>query len=66
MLPAPIVAAVLGGCFPYFPEVLKVHRLLREEVPAPVAQPLPVVLAHYQDRETNGRPGKVPFLSFLW
>ena len=50
MLLAPVVEAGLSECFPYSPEVLKIHRLLEQAVPAAVAQPLPVILALCQDR----------------
>ena len=66
MLPAPVVAVVLSVCFPHFAEVLKVQKILTEVVLVAVAQLIPVVPAHYKDREISGRPGEVPFLSFLW
>jgi len=56
MLPALVVVAVLSAYFRHSLEVLKVHLLLKVEVHAPVAQPLPVVLALYQDKGTNGKP----------
>ena len=65
MLPVPVVEAGLSECFRYSPEVLKVHRLLEQAVPAAVAQPLPVVLAHYQDKVGNGKPEDALYLSFL-
>jgi len=63
---APVVAVMLNGCFLHSAEVQKVHRLLREVVPAAVAQLLPVAPAHYKDKEINDRPGKASFLSLLW
>jgi hydrogenase maturation protease len=47
------VAAVLSGCFLHSAEALRVHRLLEAVAPAPVAQPLPVVLVRYQDKVTK-------------
>jgi hydrogenase maturation protease len=51
--PAPVVEAGQSDCFHYSLEVLRVHRLLEAAVPAPVAQPPPVVLARYQDKGTK-------------
>ena len=66
MLPAPVVEAVLSEYFHYSPGVLKVRLLLREEVRAPVAHPIPVVLVLYRDKGANEKPENALFLSFLW
>ena len=61
MPPAPVVEAGHSECFHYSLEVLKVHRLLEVAVPAPVAQPPPVVLARYQDKGTKSREDEDPY-----
>ena len=66
MLPALVVAAVPSGCFRYFPEVLKAHLLPGRGVPAPVAQPLPVIPALYRDKRSNGKEESALCLSILW
>jgi len=66
MLPALVVAAMLSGCFRYFPKVLKAHLLLERGVPAQVAQPLPVIPALYRDKGSNEKEEAAVCLSFLW
>ncbi len=61
MLPVPVVEVVLSECFRYSPEVLKVHLFLKQAVPAPVAQPIPVVLALYWDKESQMKTQKMRF-----
>jgi hydrogenase maturation protease len=43
MLPAPVVARALSGCFPRFPKALKAHWILERGVVAPLV-PLPAVI----------------------
>jgi len=66
MLPALVVAAVPGGCFRYFPEVLKAHPILGGEVLAQVAQLVPVIPALYRDKGSNGKEEDTVCLSILW
>jgi hydrogenase maturation protease len=50
MLPAPVVARALSGCFPRFPKALKAHWILERGVVAPLV-PLPAVIpVLYEDR----------------
>jgi len=65
VLSAQVAEVVLSERFRYSPEVLKAYLPLEQAVPAPVAQPIPVVLALYQDKGGNGKPEKALLLSFL-
>ena len=48
MLPVPVAVVMLSGYFHYSPGVPKGHLLLRQEAPAVLAPPIPVVLVLYK------------------
>jgi hypothetical protein len=58
VLPARGAEVVLSECFHHSPEVLRSHRLPREEAHAAVVLPTLVILAPYQDKALKVKPGE--------